>query len=519
MGEPLASYPPLSFGLLSTSGGNVSHDHDELKHRLAEVHDLRTAAELLFWDQTVMMPSRGAAVRAEQLATLERLAHERFVDDEIGRLLDELRSFEESEPHDSDEASLVRVTRRDWEKARQVPAELSAELTKAASEAMEAWVVARRDSSYASFQPWLERTLELKRRYIDCFDYEGDPYDVVLDDFEPGMKTDEVRAVFERLKEELVLLIAEAASDEVSPVAGGRFPEEVQHRLSTELVERFGFRPEYYRLDRTVHPFCASSATTDIRLTTRYSERDLTSLFTAMHECGHGLYEHGVSPSLERTPLCAGASSALHESQSRLWENIVGRSLPFWRWYYPRVQEAFPEALGGVDLERFHRSVNRVRPSHIRVDADEATYGMHIILRFELEQELLAGTLSLNDLPEAWNARFKEYLGIDVPEDRLGVLQDVHWSGGSFGYFPTYQLGNVISVQIWEKAQEALPGLGGQIERGEFGALLGWLQEHIYRHGRKFTPQELLERVVGGPIDPEPYLRYLKSKYGTAVAA
>ncbi|HEY7729832.1 MAG TPA: carboxypeptidase M32, partial [Gaiellaceae bacterium] len=227
----------------------------------------------------------------------------------------------------------------------------------------------------------------------------------------------------------------------------------------------------------------------------------------------------GVADSLERTPLGAGCSSALHESQSRLWENVVGRSLPFWRWFYPRVQQAFPDVLGDVELERFHRAVNRVRRSYIRVDADEATYGLHIILRFELEQELLAGTLSPADLPEAWNARFKEYIGIDVPEDRLGVLQDVHWSGGSFGYFPTYQLGNVVSVQIWEQATAALPDLDERIERGEFGALGDWLQENLYRHGRKFTPSEMLDRVVGGPIDPEPYIRYLESKFGSAVAA
>jgi carboxypeptidase Taq len=491
----------------------VQRAYEELRRRLAEVTDLHTAAELLFWDQTVMMPPTGATVRAEQLATIQRIAHERSIDPEVGRLLEELRPYEESLPYDSDEASLIRVARRDWEKAVRVPPELSADMTRVASEAMEAWVDARARSDFAAFRPWLERTLELKRRYVDCFEPEGDPYDVVLDDFEPGMRTDEARAVLDRLKEALPPLLEAAATDEEDAFMRGPFPEDAQRRLSLELLRAWGFADESWRLDPTVHPFCSSSGTRDIRLTTRYAEGDLTSLFTAMHEMGHGLYEHGIAPSLERTPLGTGCSSALHESQSRLWENVVGRSLPFWRWFFPRVRDAFPDVLGDVDAERFHRAVNRVRRSFVRVDADEVTYGLHIVLRFELEQELLAGTLAVADLPEAWNARFRAYVGADVPDDRLGVLQDVHWSGGSFGYFPTYQLGNVASVQIWERAKEALPGVEEAIGRGEFGDLAAWLREHVYRHGRKLTPRELLERVVGGPLDPEPYLAYLEGKF------
>ena len=268
-----------------------------------------------------------------------------------------------------------------------------------------------------------------------------------------------------------------------------------------------------------MHPFAAPFGLGDIRLTTRYSEDDLHSLFTAMHECGHGLYEYGVSPSLDRTPLCEGASSALHESQSRLWENVVGRSLPFWRWFYPRVQEAFPEQLGEVSLERFHRSVNRAQRGFIRVDADETSYGLHVILRFELEQELISGRLAVKDLPEAWNARFHELVGLEVPNDRLGVLQDSHWAGGLFGYFPTYLLGSVLSVQIWEKAREALPDVEEQMERGEFADLHGWLRENLYSLGRKLTPAETIDRVVGGPIDPEPYLAYLRGKLSALATA
>jgi carboxypeptidase Taq len=269
----------------------------------------------------------------------------------------------------------------------------------------------------------------------------------------------------------------------------------------------------------TVHPFAASFGLNDIRLTTRYSEGDLHSLFTAMHECGHGLYEWGVSPTLDRTPLYEGASAALHESQSRLWENVVGRSIPFWRWFYPRLQETFPEHLGDISLDRFQREVNRPRRGFIRVDADETSYGLHVILRFELEQELLSGRLAVKDLPEAWNARFEELMGIAVPNDSVGVLQDSHWAAGLFGYFPTYLLGSVLSVQIWERAKEAIPDVEEQIGHGEFSELHGWLRDNLYALGSKFTPAETIERVVGGPIDPQPYLRYLRAKLSTLTAA
>ena len=493
---------------------------DELKNRLAEIHDLRRAQEVLFWDQTVMMPPGGGPVRGAQLTTLDRIAHERFIAPEIGTLLEELARYEESLEYDSDEASLIRTTRRDWDKARRVPAVLAAEMVGAGAEAHDIWAKAREENDYATFLPHLERALDLKRRYIDCFEGYDEPYDVLLDDYEPGMKTAEVRTVFEELKAALVPLIAEvASSDEDDGFMNGPFPIDAQHETSLSVIERFGYDPQFFRLDLTVHPFAASSGTQDIRLTTRYTEHDLTSIFTAMHECGHGLYEHGVSQTLERTPLCHGVSSALHESQSRMWENIVGRSRPFWNYFYPQVQAAFPTALGEVEQERFYRAINRVKPSFIRVDADEATYNLHIILRFELEQELIAGTVSLADLPEAWNTRFEEYLGIPVPSDTVGVLQDVHWSGGGFGYFPTYSLGNIISVQVWEKVLSELPDLPEQFEQGEFGELHAWLRTNLYALGRKFTPQETLERVVGSGIDAKPYIRYLRDKLGTLAAA
>ncbi len=490
----------------------------ELKTRLAEIHDLNKIGWVLGWDQRTMMPPRGAAVRAEQLATIGRVAHEKFTSDEVARLLEDLRPYEESLPYASDEASLIRMAWRDSEKARRVPGELRAEMARAAAQANPVWIEARKKSDFAMFLPYLEKNVALKHKYVECFDEAENIYDLLLDDYEPEMKTAEVKAVFDNLKKDLVPLIA-AISERVDSVDDaclhGHFPIETQRAFCVSLIERFGFNSDSWRLDPTVHPFASNSATTDIRITTRYYEDFINpALFGSMHECGHGLYENGVSPALERTPLCRGASLGLHESQSRMWENLVGRSRPFWKFFFPKLQSAFPEQFRGVDAETFYRAINKVQPSLIRVEADEATYNLHIILRFELEQEIMNGRLALKDLPEAWNARMREYLGVDVPDDARGVLQDIHWSGGMIGYFPTYSLGNIISCQIWEKALEAMPDLYAQFERGEFMPLRDWLRENLHRHGRKFTPQETLAKVVGGPINVGPYMRYLKAKLG-----
>jgi carboxypeptidase Taq len=398
-----------------------------------------------------------------------------------------------------------------------VPAELRAEMRRAASLAMPVWVKARKESDFSQFLPALRTNLDLRRRYVECFDDYDEPYDVLLDDFEPGMKTAEVREVFERLKQEQVPLVATSRAEGERPLRGVGFPLEAQKRFELEVISRFGFDPLEWRLDTAVHPFASSIATTDIRLTTRYFDENLDGLFGTMHECGHGLYEHGVARELERTPLAGGASLGLHESQSRMWENMVGRSLPFWRYFYPALQRTFPDALGSAPLEEWYRSVNWVAPSLIRVEADEATYNLHIILRFELEQELLADTIDLEDLPEIWNQRMLDYLGVEPPNHALGVLQDMHWAIGAIGYFSTYALGNVVSGQLWEKVNAEIPDLHDQFEQGEFDALAGWLRENLWRHGRKFTPRELVERITGGPLDSGPYLRYLRGKYPLAI--
>jgi carboxypeptidase Taq len=485
----------------------------ELKERVAEIHDLDRTSSLLGWDQQVKMPPGGAGVRAEQLATLDRLAHQALTSDEMGRLLDQLAPLEDSLDYDSDEASLIRLVRRDWEKARRVPVDLRGEMSRAASLAMPVWVKARQESDFSQFLPALRENFELRRRYVACFDEYDEPYDVLLDDFEPGMKTAEVRAVFERLKAEQVPLVAAVREQGERPLRGATFPIEGQKEFELKVIERFGFDPSEWRLDPAVHPFASSIATTDIRLTTRYFEDNLDGLFGTMHETGHGLYEHGVARELVRTPLAHGASLGFHESQSRMWENMVGRSLPFWRHFFPRLQATFPGALGSASLEDWYRSVNWVEPSLIRVEADEATYNLHIILRFELEQELLADSVDLQELPAIWNQRMRDYLGVEPTDDARGVLQDMHWAVGAIGYFSTYALGNVISGQLWERVTAEIPDLQDQFEAGEFGALAGWLGQTLWRHGRKYTPRELIERITGGGLDPEPYLGYLRGKY------
>ncbi len=490
----------------------------ELKTRLAEVHDLNKVRLFLGWDQRTMMPAQGARVRAETLATMERVWHERATAPELGRLLDALRSYEEGLPYDSDEASLIRVARYDYEKAARVPGDLRAAMARAAALGHTAWIEARKQSDYALFLPHLEELVALKHQYVECFDETEHVYDVLLDDFERGMKTSDVQRVFDALKQGLVPLIAaiaERAEAVDDRCLHGHFAVDKQRSFCVGLIEHFGFRADAWRLDPTVHPFASSNATTDIRITTRYYEDYLgPALFGSMHECGHGLYENGVSPALERTPLCRGASQGLHESQSRLWENLVGRSRPFWQYFFPRLQATFPEQLAAVDAEGFYRAINKVQPSLIRVEADEATYSLHIIVRFELEQEIMTGQLALRDLPEAWNARTQAYLGVHVPDDARGVLQDIHWSTGLMGYFPTYALGNIISCQIWERAEADLTDMPRQFAQGQFMPLREWLRDHLHVHGRKFSPTETLARVVGGPIDVGPYVKYLQSKLG-----
>jgi carboxypeptidase Taq len=489
---------------------------ESLRARLAEISDLGRARALLAWDERTKMPPAGAEARASQLGTLARIRHERLASEETGRLLEQAATESHGKAEDSD-ACLVRVARREWEKARRVPAELRAELTRAASLAEHAWVAARRRSDFAALLPHLERNVELRRRYAECFDgFEqvARPYDALLDDFEPGMATAEMAAVLAELRQgvvELVEAVGRAGTVVDDGCLRGSFPVERQTGLVEELLERLPLPAAGWRLDPTAHPFASAISTTDVRLTTSYDPTYLgAALWSTIHEAGHGLYEGGIAAELRRTPLCRPPSLGLHESQSRLWENWVGRSRPFLAWLRPRLAGAFPEALGGVDIDALHRAAHLIGPSLIRIHADEVTYNLHIALRFELELELFEGDLALGDLPDAWNARTAEYLGLEVPDDANGVLQDVHWAAGSFGYFPTYALGNVMAAQIWEAVRAELPDLDAQLAAGDFEPLFEALRRRLYRHGAKRMPRETFERAAGAELSVEPYLRYLR---------
>jgi carboxypeptidase Taq len=377
-------------------------------------------------------------------------------------------------------------------------------------------VEARQKSDFSIFQPHLEKIVELRRRYAAFFPGVDHPYDALLDDFEPGMKTEDVKAIFTALRPQQVELIqAIAGRPQVDDsFLHQSFDEKKQWDFGVEVITKFGYDWKRGRQDKAAHPFTQSAGINDVRITTRvYPDFLNPALFGTMHECGHALYAFGSSPALDRTGLDGGASLAVHESQSRMWENLVGRSLPFWQHFYPRLQEVFPSQLSGVPLEKFYQGINKVQPSLIRVEADEATYNLHIMLRLEIEIAVIEGVLAVKDLPGVWNSRMQEYLGITPPNDAQGVLQDIHWSFGGFGYFSTYALGNLVSAQLWEKINQEIPNLSDQVRLGKFETLLGWLREKIHVSGRKFEPQELVQKVTGSRIDPAPYMRYLIKKY------
>jgi carboxypeptidase Taq len=491
--------------------------YERLKERLATISDLRSTKSLLFWDQQTYMPGGGVASRAEQMATLSRLSHEILADRETARLLDAA-----GEPNlSSEEGALLRRARRDYNRATRLPAELVAEISRVTSMAEPAWVKAREESDWHLFAPHLEKVLSLERESVEYLGYEDHPYDALLDAYEPGAKTARLASMFEELKKGVVPLISavvqrsrDDAENRAAPLYGD-FGEAEQEKFGKAVVSAFGYDWKRGRQDRSVHPFCVSPGPGDVRITTRFDRGWLApALFGTMHEAGHALYTQGVDPDYTRTPLDGGTSMGVHESQSRLWENLVGRSRPFWSHYYPKLQEAFPEALGGVDAETFYRAINVLQPSEIRVEADEVTYNLHILLRFELEVALIEGTLSVADLPEAWNEKMEDYLGIEPKNDSVGVLQDIHWADGLFGYFPTYTIGNILSVQLFDTAVRAQPKIPDQIREGEFSPLLGWLRENLHRHGAHYYPDELVERATGRPLDTAPYLSYLNEKFG-----
>src|ERR671939_947795 len=495
---------------------NKEHEtaYERLKDRLASINDLSSANALLFWDRQTYMPEGGVAGRAEQMATLSRLAHEMFVDAETGRLLDSSGEWYSS----SEKGALLRRVRRDHKRATRLPAELVAEITRTTTLAEPAWVKAREESDWALFAPHLEKIVRLQREATEHLGYDDHPYDALLDGYEPGARKAQLETMFEELKGDIVPLVravaGRAQEEDRAGLLHGTFAETEQEEFGKVVIKALGYDWERGRQDRSVHPFCINFGPGDVRITTRFDKGWLApSLFGTMHETGHALYEQGINQDYARTPLGGGTSMGVHESQSRLWENLVGRSRPFWSHYYPKLQDTFPEALSGVDLEAFYRAINVLEPSSIRVEADEVTYNLHILLRFELEVALIEDELPILDLPAAWSAKMKEYLGITPESDAEGVLQDVHWSNGLFGYFPTYTIGNVLSVQFFDEAIKQRPEIPVEMREGKFFALHIWLRESIYRHASRYDPDELIERVTGRSLVTAPYLRYLKNKF------
>ncbi|PNY81458.1 carboxypeptidase M32 [Deinococcus koreensis] len=489
----------------------------DFARRSAEINDLLCVLNLLAWDARTQMPPGGSVTRGEQSATVSALARERTLDPAFERAAQAAL--------DTPDAPAARQALSAISALRRVPEALTRELATLKSEAQDAWVGAKAASDFAAFAPALTRMVALSRQLADALGYEEHPYDALLNLYEPGLTNRTLQPLFARLREHHVALLEriQARPAPRTDFLRRSYPAAAQKAVSLRAAERFGYDLSRGRLDESAHPFEISFTRNDVRITTRVQEGFLSgALFGTLHETGHALYEQGVDPALTRTLLASdlvglyavgGASYGTHESQSRLWENRIGRSRAYWEGHFAELQAAFPEQLSDVDAETFHRAVNEVRSSLIRVEADELTYDLHIMLRVELERALIGGELEVRNLPAAWNARLKADLGLDVPDDARGVLQDIHWSSGMFGSFPTYTIGNVMASQFYEAAGAALPELEAQLERGEYAPLRGWLTDNIYRHGRTFTPDELLVRVTGRPLDPQPYLDYLTGKY------
>jgi carboxypeptidase Taq len=496
---------------------SVQRAYADLIKRVKDSSLLNSCAELLAWDERTYMPHNGSAHRAEQMALLARMAHEMTTAPEIGELLAALESSELVKEGDSVPAANIREIRRSYDRAVKLPRELVEELARVTTRAQQIWQEARARDDFAAFQPWLEKIIKLKRQEAEAIGYKQAPYDALLDAYEPGATTAEITKVFAGLRAELVPLIgAILASSRKAPrqLLERDYPVDRQEKFGQAVAAQIGFSFEAGRLDVTTHPFCSGMGPGDCRITTRYNPRRFNdAFFGILHEAGHGIYEQGLDPEHFGTPAGSAASLGMHESQSRLWENQVGRSRPFWQHFFPKAQQTFPESLGDATVDNFYFAVNDVRPSFIRVEADEATYNLHIILRFELEQALLNGDLKAADVPGVWNEKFEQSFQIRPQTNAQGCLQDIHWSMGGLGYFPTYTLGNLYAAQFMEQARHDLGDAEGDFRRGEFQHLKGWLHDKIHRVGHRYPAPELCRRVTGRPLSHKPLMTYLRNKY------
>lgn len=486
-----------------------------LRNRLGEIADLRSALAVLHWDQETYMPSGAAEGRGRQIATLSALHHRLFTESAMGELLDELNGSVHAA--DGDTAKLLAETQYDYNRAKCLPESFVHEFALEQSQAYVAWVEARRKSCFKTFQPHLEKVVELLRQKADLLGFEGSPYNALLEDYERGMTAEQLRGIFGELgvhQSALVQRITASVRPEPEWL-NQEWNEQAQWGFSLHVLKAMGYDFEAGRQDKSVHPFTTSFGLRDVRITTRMDSRNpFSGLFGSIHEGGHALYEQGFEEKDGRTPLADAPSLGIHESQSRMWENLIGRSLPFWKHFLPHFQKHHTGKLDEVRPEEVFRAVNRVAPSLIRVEADECTYNLHIILRFEIEVDLIEARIQVEDIPEIWNSKVKQYLGLEVPNDTLGCLQDIHWSHGSMGYFPTYALGNLYSAQLFVKIQEDIPDLWEQVEAGVFSALLGWLRKHVHSVGRRKTAAEIVQDASGEPPGAEAFLKYLESKYG-----
>lgn len=483
-----------------------------LKDRLYDHNALQSASAIFDWDQQCFMPPGGAEARSHHTSILGRMAHELLVADETARLIED--AAKAAAPGSEDEA-LVRVTKRKYDLATKVPASLVAEKLRLAAIGHEEWVVARKNNDFKSFAPTLEKMIEICRQEAEYLGYKGHIYDALLDQYEEGATKSDVDRMFGTVREPLVDLVSEIRTKGRTidnTFLEGDWPEAKQREFTEKILRAIGFDFDRGRQDTAPHPFCTGWSVGDVRLTTRFQSFLGSAIFGSLHEAGHGMYEQGSPMAWDRTPLAGGVSLGIHESQSRFWENIVGRSHEFWQCFYPELQKAFP-SLGSVALDEFHRAVNKVEPSLIRVEADEVTYNLHILIRFELECALLDGSLKVADLPSAWNQKYTDYLGITPPSDAKGCLQDVHWSAGLVGYFPTYSMGNLLSYQFLASLEAQIGDQRSAWAKGSFGPTLTWLQENIYSHGQRYQPPVLVERVTGKPMGADDYLAGITTKY------
>lgn len=478
---------------------------------------LEQSAGVLAWDMETYMPEEGVKGRAEQLALLSELAHEWIVDDETARLIEEAEREIAAEDYFSDNVSMVRAARRAFDKQIKIPGEFVARMARTTAKANSLWLKARAQSNFAAFAPVLGELIELNREQAEYLGYKEHPYDALLDLYEPGITTADVEKIFSEIKPPIVNLIKkiiESKRTVNTEFLKQKFAIEKQERFGMTVLKDLGYDFKRGRQDRSAHPFTISFGPYDVRITTRFSENDLLSaLFGTVHECGHALYDQGLPLAHADDPLCQSISLGIHESQSRLWENIVGRSRGFWRHYLPGLKEIFKGQLDQIGLDEFYRTVNIVKPGLIRVEADEVTYNPHIFVRFEIEKSLITGELAVAEIPDRWNSLYEEYLGVTPPDDAHGCLQDIHWAHGTIAYFPTYTLGNLISAQFYAAAQKSLPSITEDIEQGKFEGLLLWLRENIHQQGQRFTPKELVKKVTGGDLDTKPYIEYLEKKY------